>query len=73
MEDNPGSEEMSDINSLNLDRVVFIGRTFSEYVDMFDSRSVKNQKFQDIGLSVWRFFFCFRICQRIRDEICDWL
>lgn len=41
------SGKMNDVNSLNLDRVVFIGRTFSEYVDMFD---LDVQKIKDLEI-----------------------
>jgi len=43
------SNKLNNINSLNLDRVVFIGRTFSEYVDMFclDLQKIKGLKILD--------------------------
>ena len=43
---------------LNLDRVVFIGKSFSEYMWMFNLDLSNFKDLQNIGLSLWCIIIC---------------
>jgi hypothetical protein len=59
------SNESNDINSLNLGRVVFIGRTFLEYVDMFglELQKIKGLRILDCPSGASSF-----VCESFREH-----
>lgn len=74
LEESSFGKNKNDVNSLNLNRVVFIGRTFSEYIDMFnlDLDELKGMKILDCPSGASSFIFESIFEHQIKNVVgCD--